>query len=134
MYNELILISVLFSISYTLTKINSLVFKNLERVRFLKILFCFYKFITYICQLYNCRIKIELRAFWRERLIAYHYQLVPGLTKQRYIYSTFCFIYTLRILLMNILPFYNSNKPSFILYQKYYEKKMKINSLKAIDS
>ena len=51
----------------------------------------------------NRRIKIGLRAFWRERLIAYHYQLEPGLTKQRYIYSAFCFIYTLRILLMNNL-------------------------------
>ena len=60
----------------------------------------------------NRRIKIGLRAFWRERLIAYHYQLEPGLTKQRYIYSAFCFIYTLRILLMNILTFVGEIKNS----------------------
>ena len=60
----------------------------------------------------NRRIKIGLRAFWRERLIAYHYQLEPGLTKQRYIYSAFCFIYTLRILLMNNLTFVGEIKNS----------------------
>ena len=66
----------------------------------------------------NRRIKIGLRAFWRERLIAYHYQLEPGLTKQRYIYSAFCFIYTLRILLMNNLTFVADikNSHSFIFY------------------